>query len=255
MNLQVARSIIVKSMKSQLAYRMNLIGVIPRLVALFSVILAWSILGEYISIPVKGSDIVPYFLLANLFNYSFQWGFARRISKAIKKGDIAINLRVPLDTRIQWILNFYGGNLVYVILEIAVIILALAITGVSLSNLAYSILISILGSIGVIEVLMITGMMAFWIEDSWGIINTMSAAIDFFTGKFIPLSMLPGTIKEIAMLLPLKLAGYTPAMVALGYIKPNPDDLVLGTAWILVLTLVTHFVYKLGLKKVSIHGI
>ncbi len=255
MNLQVAKELWIKSMKNELAYKMNLLGMLSSLVGLLTVLLAWSILGNYVQFPVEKSKIIPYFLLVNIFNYSFQWKLARGISSSIKRGNIAVRMRIPLDMRMQWLMSFYGSGLIYVIPETILVILAIIGMNITIYNVAYAIIISLIGSIAIIQTLMIVGMLAFWIEDSWGIINATSAAVTFFTGGFIPISMFPGPVKVLASLLPFKLIGYTPAMITLGVISPNLGDLILGIIWAVVLSILNQIVFTLGIKRVSIHGV
>ena len=242
--------------KSEFAYRLNLMGSLFSFIWVGGTILAWSILGNYMNLPIPKNLVAPYFLLVGIFSFSSAFTFAHRISAKIKKGDIAIKLRVPYGLTMQFILDsFFPDILVYTVPGVVSFIIIMALLNVHLTNLPYAVLIAVLGSISIVQIAMTVGMLAFWIEESWGFINAVNAINMFLSGSFIPLNMLPGIVREIAYLLPMKLIGYTPTMIALGLEKPSLDLIILGLVWAVITTVIARLTLHFGLKTVSIHGV
>ncbi len=255
MNLRVVRKLIGISIKNELAYRINLVSMVSHLTWLAGIVIAWSLLGGFIPLPIPPGLVVPYFLLVGLFSIGRSWSLAHRVSRDINSGQIVTKLKAPLDTQLQWVLTALPVDIFYNSLLFVVAVCSLILLGIPLYNLIGAILLAAIGTATILQLVLITGIVAFWFEESWGFINATNAFISFFAGEFIPLNMLPGAIKDLANLLPMKLIGYTPAMMALGLEKFSWDLVLLGLFWFMILFSINRALWRMGMKKLTSHGI
>jgi ABC-2 type transport system permease protein len=94
-------------------------------------------------------------------------------------------------------------------------------------------------------------LLAFWIENTYGIRFTMRVIMEVVGGAIIPLSFFPEIIQKIFLLLPFPFLIYLPMRIFLGKIPlaEIPLELLKEVAWIGALGLVNLVLWKHGLRQ------
>jgi ABC-2 type transport system permease protein len=94
-------------------------------------------------------------------------------------------------------------------------------------------------------------LLAFWIENTYGLRFTMRVIMEVIGGAIIPLSFFPEIIQKIFLLLPFPFLIYVPMRIYLGKIPlaEIPLELLKEVAWIGALGLVNMVLWKHGLRQ------
>jgi ABC-2 type transport system permease protein len=97
---------------------------------------------------------------------------------------------------------------------------------------------------------------AFWMDQTWGLRFVIRVIMEIATGAIIPLSLFPGIWKTILDILPFKYLIYVPMEIYLG--KMSFQEIgwqMLGAiGWLLFFVLVARWEWKRGLKHYSAVG-
>ncbi len=255
MNLRVVKKIIEVNVKRELVYPLNLISTINPIIKIFLTILAWSIIGPALKLPISHEFIVPYFVLVGLFSIARSRAIPRRIARDIRLGRIGVQLARPLNIELNWVLGYWSSALFYRMPALILLIIWLLMQPVPLSNILMGILISGIGMFAILQLYVTIGLLAFWVEDPWGFEAVVDAIIVLFSGQLVPLMLFPKPLQQIAAFLPFRLIGYIPAMISLGLIDPSPTIVLSGMLWCISLWILKKLVWKKGIEKLSVNGI
>ena len=104
------------------------------------------------------------------------------------------------------------------------------------------------------------GMTSFWFTQSEGIRAVYSLAASVFSGMLIPLVFFPAPIQMIQFFLPFQYTIYVPAMVFLGNYSLGdismtiPQIVCIQAAAVLIMFLVSEFMYKAAIKQFTAVG-
>ena len=77
-----------------------------------------------------------------------------------------------------------------------------------------------------------------------------------FGGQFVPLSLMPPVIQQIALFLPFQLFLYFPIQIILGNLSPDVivRTFITGLGWLVVAVVCFLVVWRNGLKRYSAVG-
>ena len=102
---------------------------------------------------------------------------------------------------------------------------------------------------------MITAL-AFWTTRIFSIMEFYYALILLFSGQFVPLSLMPRIIQEIAQYLPFQLLMYFPISLILGKLSPAQiaQGYLSGLIWLLVTAIAFNWLWRNGVKRFSAVG-
>ncbi len=94
-------------------------------------------------------------------------------------------------------------------------------------------------------------LLAFWLENTYGIRFTMRVIMEVVGGAIIPLSFFPQILQKIFLWLPFPYLIYFPMSIYLGKIQLNNVPLVLLKAaiWIAALAFLNAIVWKKGIRQ------
>lgn len=97
---------------------------------------------------------------------------------------------------------------------------------------------------------------AFWTTRVYGINEFFYVLSVLFSGQFVPLTLMPPVIQQIAQYLPFQLTRYFPTMLVLNRLAPEQimQDFALAVFWLLALALVFFAVWRAGVKRFSAVG-
>ena len=129
-------------------------------------------------------------------------------------------------------------------------------SGVTLENILLSIPAMILGFfVGFLLSATITSL-AFWTTRVYSIHEFYYAMILLFSGQFVPLTLMPPLIQEIARYLPFQLLIYFPVQLILGNLTDAQilQGFVSGLIWLTVSIVIFNVIWRNGVKRYSAVG-
>lgn len=129
-------------------------------------------------------------------------------------------------------------------------------SGVTLAGILLSIPAMILGFlVGFLLSAAVTSL-AFWTTRVYSIHEFFYALILLFSGQFVPLTLMPKLIQDIAQYLPFQLLIYYPIQLILGKLSSAQivQGYVLGLVWLAISIVVFNWVWRNGVKRYSAVG-
>lgn len=101
------------------------------------------------------------------------------------------------------------------------------------------------------------GLLAFWFEDTGSFFLLYSRFLMIAGGMLIPLDVFPDAVRRVAAALPTNLMVYGPARLFVGHGTAPPEVAsLLGrqALWLAALSLGLAGLYRLGVRRVNVHG-
>jgi len=98
--------------------------------------------------------------------------------------------------------------------------------------------------------------LAFWTTRVYSIHEFYYALMLLFSGQFVPLTLMPKLIQDIAQFLPFQLLIYFPIQLILGKLSSVQiiQGYVTGFIWLIVAITVFNWVWRNGVKRYSAVG-
>jgi ABC-2 type transport system permease protein len=98
--------------------------------------------------------------------------------------------------------------------------------------------------------------LAFWTTRVYSIHEFYYALSLLFSGQFVPLTLMPKLIQDIAQFLPFQLLLYFPIQLILGKLSSAQitQGYVIGIIWLIVAITVFNWVWRNGVKRYSAVG-
>jgi ABC-2 type transport system permease protein len=129
-------------------------------------------------------------------------------------------------------------------------------SGITLNGVLFSIPAMLLGFfVNYLLSATITAL-AFWTTRVYSIHEFFYALILLFSGQFVPLTLMPKIVQDIAQYLPFQLLIYYPIQLILGKLSADQiiQGYVMGAIWLLVSLLLFNWVWRKGVKRYSAVG-
>jgi len=129
-------------------------------------------------------------------------------------------------------------------------------SGVTLNGILISIPAMILGFFINYLISAAVTSLAFWTTRSHSVHEFYYALILLFSGQFVPLSLMPKIIQEIAQYLPFQLLMYFPIQSILGKLSAGQivQGYVMGGVWLVLSMMLFNWVWRNGVKRFSAVG-
>jgi ABC-2 type transport system permease protein len=98
--------------------------------------------------------------------------------------------------------------------------------------------------------------LAFWTTRVYSIHEFYYATILLFSGQFVPLTLMPKVIQDIAQYLPFQLFMYYPIQLILGKLSAEKivQGYVMALVWLTISTILFNWVWRNGVKRYSAVG-
>lgn len=208
------------------------------------------------------NEMILYVLISFLTTLMTSVDISFDIAREVKDGTIAINLIRPISYEKRMLFQALGG-----VLYNFVIIFVAAFTVV---NLFFRF---DLGSVDFFNILLYTlsmgmgivinfyfsytfGLLSFKITNMWGLSQIVGAIMQLFSGALIPIVFFPAFFQNIIRALPFSSVVYTPTMIYLGKLAGIEalKALSLQLAWIIVMIMISRFMWKSMVKSLTILG-
>jgi ABC-2 type transport system permease protein len=250
------------SLQNNLVYAASFVtGLIFYALIIFIFINLWKIiyLEKDLIAGFTYNQVIWYCIITELVTISTGGNMFRSISDDIKNGAIGYNLNKPYNYIFYNLSNSMGGVAVRLLFNgIVGIILGLCFVGgirgfnvLHLPLMLFSIVSGIMLNLMVFSSIAMT---AFWFEENAAFF-WIAQKIMFMGGMFFPLDMLPGWLRNIAIMLPFSYVTYAPARA---FVKFSHDDFLWMTAvqaaYIVLLTGLNLLIYRKGVKAVNVNG-
>jgi ABC-2 type transport system permease protein len=98
--------------------------------------------------------------------------------------------------------------------------------------------------------------LAFWTTRVYSVSDFYSAIVTLFSGQFVPLTLMPGVIQEVARFLPFQMFKYVPIQIILNRISlPEiTSDYAVGLVWLVAAWFLFRWMWQAGIKRFSAVG-
>lgn len=182
-----------------------------------------------------------------------------RLNNDIRSGDVGIQLLRPYHYLNSLYADAFGQLVLRLSINIPIgmgtaLLLVGPLEGFSLAHLPFMLVSLALGMFLSLTLEALVGLTAFWTEDNsafWWIVQKLA----FMLGLFLPLEMLPGWLRGIAVFLPFPYMMYAPARLASSFSWVEcawliPVQLLYG----LLFFGLAHAVYRRGTAAVQVNG-
>lgn len=209
------------------------------------------------------SHMITYVILAGIVSRMVSTGFEWEISGDVKNGDLNKYLVKPIGYYQYRISCFLGGKAAYLmILSIFTAVIMVLISrffGFKITH--YRILLFIvsvvLGTIVNYCIVFCVSTCAFWLNEVWGIFIAMGLTVNLLSGGLFPIEVFGKGLVRVFQFLPFQYTISFPINVVIGKLPMATagQGIAIQILWILILTLLSHFLWQLGMKKyVAIGG-
>jgi ABC-2 type transport system permease protein len=244
------------------AYRLNfLLQIIgPSLVFFFVKYNLWNAIyqGDTVTV-IKGYDLntmITYHLWAMMVGLLGQGFATQNLSEEIRLGKISSYLIYPFEF---W--SFHTASfLAFQFLQL--IICSITIIILLITNLIDTSFITLIQGFLYCQVIALfwyslqymTGIMAFWLEETWILQVILRVITTFLSGAIIPLELYPQKLVEILEYTPFPYLTYYAIKVFMGQTELQFKMIYLLFFWILIFIFLNHIIWKKGIKNYTAAG-
>ncbi|MER6999879.1 ABC-2 family transporter protein [Streptomyces sp. NPDC000410] len=148
-------------------------------------------------------------------------GFEDELAERIRSGDVAIDLYRPVDLQLWWLAGDLGRAAFHLLgrgvvpMLVGALAFDLALPSDALTWAA-ALLAVALGCVVSFAIRYLVTLSTFWLLDGAGVAHLSMLAALFFSGQLLPLTLFPGLLGELALMLPWSSLLQVPADVLLG---------------------------------------
>ncbi len=207
------------------------------------------------------NDLIVYFLANVLVGTIRSSWYGQFLPGRIRRGEISSILLKPQPFLIETISN----NIAEKIIKLSFLIPMVVFLGYWLSAKVLSqniliwvliVLTTLLAAIIFFLLDVIIGMLAFWFEETRSIQELIGVFESLFSGRFIPLVILPLFWKDLANLLPFRYMASLPLEILLGQL--NNKQMIGGTivqaGYLILVIIIYKFISNRGFRRYGASG-
>lgn len=213
------------------------------------------------------NDMVLYMITSFLFSFIMGSGdTSYNIFTDVREGTISSTLTKPVSYRLRHLFTYFGVLtldflvvIVPIMTAVYAVFIATGLLEVTAGSLALNILFFLVFSIiaGFINdaISYFIGMMVFYTDHLFGLNMIRSTLEAFLGGKMIPLAYM-GTLGVIFSFTPFAFMNSVPVLTIMGKldIPSILGYLVIAMAWLFVIELANHLLFKRAIKKLTVQG-
>lgn len=244
----------------RIAYAVNMLSTVVTYLVIF---LIWvAVYADRGSVGGFDWAEMKSYLVISLFMSALVSGSSEyRISRAIRSGNIAVELMRPVDYQKASLAITVGNSLSEGVLVSAACLgfaFAFGLTVIpsgSLQWLGFACAALIAFAMKFLLVY-VFGLACFWTQTLMGISWLRKGLTDFFSGALVPLSFFPLWLRETADWLPFKSVVWVPASAFTGRLAGTEllGSLAVGLGWVVALWLLGRAIWALAMRRVTIQG-
>lgn len=194
------------------------------------------------------ASMTKYLIITNLAAIIFTTAPIFRLSGQVRTGTLTNLLFRPTSVYTEGLATFLGGQIIYIMLMFALIIMQLPQLGLTT---VFLLLVFVSACLLMFYTLtMVLGATSFWIVNIWPLRSAVNAAYLLLGGLYFPLSFLGKRYTLLLSLNPFSLVGDVPAQLVLGTTSTSIFVYLLAVAaWTFLLAGLYWVVMRNGLKR------
>jgi ABC-2 type transport system permease protein len=252
------------SLQTSFAYRTNFFAMlISEGLSLLIMIYLWLSIyhqGNQIGSYSFSSLVYYYFVSKLVILVISSQDFGREVAVAIRDGNFSAYLTKPVSFFWQMVsANLANGiQRLTIFLSLAVLlsVFYLGLPDMTLKTFLVFMLAAIVGYINYILIYFAIGVTIFFVGYVSGLNFLMFGISSFFSGRLVPLDMLPAQYSRIADWLPFQYFVYVPTAIATGKLSSEQAlaKIFYGSLWAIGLAIFLRFHYRRGLIKFESYG-
>lgn len=247
------------SFRSATAFRgSTLFYMVGRFLILFFTIFVWYLNIEAGSNLFEFETIFTYYIVGSLFFFST--GLHWNLSQSIFEGSLSSKLLLPQNFFLMAYVKDFGWWLYANIIELIIFGILIGIGHQyiiigSMINILFFLILRVIGNIIQTNLQLLLGSLAFYFTEVDGILDIISEAEFYLSGKAIPLDVSKFFLP--LQFLPYAMMYYFPIQVYLGEFSSHQSLGVIGMGllWVLILTYVSQWFFHRGLKRYESVGL
>lgn len=251
------------ALSRELVYRVNfLLGRVREFILFAGFLFLFRAIPEGFN-GYSSEEAIRYILIsaclsAPLFTYGMH-----SIANEIVDGDLANYLLRPMNYFAYWTSRLLATRTLLIFGGIFQVALLILLFGQDLSLIQTKALpliqcgILFLGSLALVQLIDFTGgLLSFWTNRGHGPRWLMTVLIQFLSGAYIPIDLLPHPIKQALLLTPFPSLLYGPIKAYLGKLSHPEFTSLLFTQliWIILFTLLVSHLWKKGVRNYGAYG-
>lgn len=252
----------------RLAYRVNfLLEILSGILSSLIVIFLWMAVYRYSSHDVLGgyslAEMVTYLLGGGIINSMIlTTAENHETSQSIQDGTLSGLLLQPISPYWIWLFRDFGSKIFFFLLGLGgygmvmIFFREHLLLWASFESLLLFLLAIGLGAI--LQFLLFEGLslLAFWVENTYGIRFTMRVILEVAGGAIIPISFFPSLLQKIFLSLPFPFIIYFPMRIYLGKIDPETilGEFIKEILWIAGLGIFNLWLWQKGIRHYSAMG-
>lgn len=267
--LKVYWTFALNQIKSNFAYRGRFyLYIIRKFLGMFIYYYLWmAIYASSASDQIGGfsrNEMILYVFMSYTIADIVMIGISSDIGHDVIDGSVAMNLIKPINYRLYLTFRALGIMIYRVVVPSVFIWIGLEIykvtklgmTVISPDRIALSLVSIVLSFFIYVFFDYCFGMLAFVTTYIFGMNVIKNAALNFLTGKLIPISFFPVFVQEIFSFLPFTAMTYVPVMIYLGKYSGTEVLWQLGkqALWVVILYLIGSILWKKIEKRIVILG-
>lgn len=211
--------------------------------------------------PALGqTETLRYIVMATVVSTILECNVIDKINAQIQSGDIAVALIRPIGFQRMLLARHLGDTAVKMLCYmLPLIILVKVCTKMPLlcvDQLGFGIL-SVFLAYGIqFFYSLIIGFLAFWLIVTWPIHMFMGAIYKLLSGVWIPVAMFPAILYRITLFLPFRAIYAIPVSILTDRMERKAVWQSIGVQiiWLMVLYLLTQFLWHIGRHKLVVQG-
>jgi len=247
----------------RMVYRVNfLLEILSGILSSLIIVFLWMAIYRSAAKGVIGGytlgEMVTYLLGAGLIN-SFILTTAENpeTSQSIQDGTLSTLLIKPMSPYGIWFVRDMGSKMFLFLLGLAGYLVILfffreyLVLSASPGQLLLFLLSLALAALLQFFLFEALSLLAFWVENTYGIRFTMRVIMEVVGGAIIPLSFFPQILQKIFFCLPFPFLIYLPMRICLGRIPLGevPVEFMKELGWILGLGVLNLIIWKRGIRQ------
>lgn len=206
--------VFLASLKAKLIYRTNFVLEYGLTILQVGVsIFVWEALYSQKALVVPNYSLEKlnaYLFLANFLALSFSVAPAFRLATQIKSGCLSTLLERPISLYGEHLAYFIGEQFLGMVINLCLVVYFGTLSGISVSMLLLLVIYLAFAGVMFFSLMMILGMLAFWLIELWPLRSFVTACYLLFGGRYFPLS-LPNKVFIVIQYNPFSLVTDIPA--------------------------------------------
>ena len=257
------RETVIISFSKILTYRANFIMTIlgPAFVAFFIKYHLWqTIYNNHPSGIINGYDLsqmIGYHVWALIISLIAQGHSALNLALEIRHGKISSYLIYPFNFWEFHTASFLAFEAMQIVIALVTlgILVGLGVIGLpSLGHLALGLSYCMLISLFWFSLQFLTGIFAFWLEETWMLRILLQMIVSFLSGFIIPLEFFPSWLVGLLNYTPFPFMSYYPIKIFMGQSVPWAKGVLVLVIWTSMMVLANILIWRKGIRNYTAAG-